>query len=140
MSSLMGEWGMLQQLQGLVNVFTITSPSMVEWVDLLFAAVHSAKPWASSRAGASTPSKSTARPSSAADPNGPGTGGVAGRVVSGLCVGVEDLELNSLEAALQVRVSTYSSGGGGSVLLSLGCMPPKLYSTLHTCGVAQRSR
>lgn len=33
----MGEWGLLQQLQGLVGFFLLASPAMVEWTDSCFA-------------------------------------------------------------------------------------------------------
>lgn len=120
MSSLMGEWGMLQQLQGLVNAFLITSPSMVEWVEALFSVVETAKlcaPRSSRGSGeCSTPpaSKAVSRVGGAGgtgcDSPGvfvgsPGVG-TPGASAAGqlLPVTVEDLDLCSLEALLQVGV------------------------------------
>jgi hypothetical protein len=128
MASLMGEWGMLQQLEGLVNAFLVSSPSMVEWVEALFTAVEVAKPSNSSRArgigeGATPPaSRTLARtaaaaadaaaaaaaggawvcdsPGAVASPSG--RGGSGANVLGKIPVGVEDLELPSLEAMLKV--------------------------------------
>lgn len=120
MSSLMGEWGMLQQLQGLANAFLISSPSMVEWVDALFTAVEThwkTRPVSSSlhsRHGGdcSTPTstgKTTPRVGGAGGyespgvyVGSPGAGGLPG-TGGQTPVTVEDLDFSSLEALLQVR-------------------------------------
>jgi hypothetical protein len=122
MSSLMGEWGMLQQLQGLTNAFLITSPSMVEWVEALFSVVETAKlcPPRSSR-GSSGEAFTPSPAGKAVSRLGGGAAGGAGWESPGVFVGspgvaagsaagqalpvtVEDLDLCSLEALLQVGV------------------------------------
>lgn len=119
MSSLMGEWGMLQQLQGLVNTFLITSPGMVEWVDALFAAVETTAATSQSTrnggsAECSTPtsvSKTVSRIGAVAafgcDSPGayaasPGGGVVPGSAAGQRRVTVDDLELASVDSMLQV--------------------------------------
>lgn len=116
--SLMGEWGMLQQLQGLANTFLIASPAMVEWVDALFTAVECTRlPLDCSRAGGvSTPtsaSKTMPRTSALAGVRGAGSPGLMGSPRSGagaasaagapgVAVTVDHLEVTSLAALLQV--------------------------------------
>lgn len=120
MSSLMGEWGMLQQLQGLVNAFLITSPSMVEWVEALFSVVETAKLCAPRSRGSgecSTPSPAASKAVSRIGGAGgagcdspgvfvgsPGVGAGASAAGQPLPVTVQDLDLCSLEALLQVGV------------------------------------
>jgi hypothetical protein len=118
MSSLMGEWGMLQQLQGLANTFIIASPAMVEWVDALFTAVECTRPPRDSSrpGGVSTPtsaSKTLPRtsamsgglysgsPGLVGSPRG-GAGAASAAIASGMAVHVEHLEVTSLAALLQV--------------------------------------
>lgn len=130
---------MVAQLQGLVNVFLIASPGMVEWVDGLFTAVEArAKEKAeSTRAGgghvgcATPPSanKTAARTDggggAGAGVNSPGGlggragGGSAAGVVAGggplrglMHVTVEDLELSGLETLLHVSGWLVASGFG----------------------------
>jgi hypothetical protein len=115
----MGEWGMLQQLQGLVNAFLITSPCMVEWVDALFTAVETTAATSQSTRSigsgeCSTPtsaSKTVSRIGAAAafgcDSPGayaasPGGGVVPGSAAGQRLVTVDELELASVEAMLQV--------------------------------------
>jgi hypothetical protein len=116
MASLMGEWGMLQQLQGLVDTFLITSPGMVEWIDALFTAVETtaAMPQATRSGEYSTPtsvSKTVSRVGAAAALGcgspmsyaaSPGGGVVPGSAAGRGWVTVDDLELSSVEAMLQV--------------------------------------
>jgi hypothetical protein len=126
MSSLMGEWGMLQQLQGLANTFLIASPAMVEWVDALFTAVECTRPARepSRRDGVSTPtSASKTLPRTAALAAGGlssgspgvmgspgGAGAAAAASAAGVAVHVGHLEVASLAALLQVSCGVRRSG------------------------------
>lgn len=104
LSSLMGEWGLLQQLQGLMGVFLLASPAMVEWTERCFAAVEAAKP--------STRTATANRHSSVFDTDGlysPGSveaavasAGVVVASAGHWAVGVEDLDVVELELQLQV--------------------------------------
>jgi len=118
MSSLMGEWGMLQQLQGLINVFLIASPAVVEWADAAFDALEAAPankvvkdtagsgstpPAASRTMSRITPGSPAVAAAAAASQSG-ARGGVG--VLSVVCgepaVGVDDLDFLALEDRLQV--------------------------------------
>lgn len=140
MSSLMGEWGMLQQLQGLTNAFLITSPSMVEWVEALFSVVETAKlcvPHSRGGGECATPSPASKAVSRIGGAGGagcdspgvfvgsPGMGGGASAAGQLLPVTVEDLDLCSLEALLQVGVWGCCWRGRGGLAAAL-CKCPQV--------------
>jgi hypothetical protein len=154
MASLMGEWGMLQQLEGLVNAFLVSSPSMVEWVEALFTAVEVAKASNSSRArgtgeGTTPPASRTLARTAAAAAGGAwvcdspgavaspsGHGGSGANVLGKIPVGVEDLELPSLEAMLKVG----QARGHQYICLGVsGCcrvMQLLCFAACYTCYIA----
>lgn len=121
MSSLMGEWGMMQQLQGLINVFLIASPAIVEWADATFDALEAApaNKVVKDTAGSGSTPPAVSRTMSRINPGSPavtaaaassqsGARGVSGGVLSVVCgepaVGVDDLDFMALEDRLQVGV------------------------------------
>lgn len=87
----MGEWGMLQSLQGLVGAFITASPRMVEWLDAAFDAVEAA----AAAAAAHNPAANGSRSGSAAV--------AAGGTLAAAAGPVEGDSLADLQALLQVR-------------------------------------
>lgn len=87
LGSLMGEWCLLQQLQGLVGVFLLASPAMAEWADACFAAVEAA---GVAKHGGKEP--------------GCGSAAAAGGCGE-LLLGLEDVDVVQLELLLQVRAA-----------------------------------
>jgi hypothetical protein len=99
LSSLMGEWGLLQQLQGLVAVSLLASPTVVEWCEACFAAAEAGE----------AAKRHRARPGSAGNDRGAAAGArplAAGGY--GVVFGVDELDVVELELLLHVR-----RGGGG---------------------------
>eukprot|EP00878_Enallax_costatus_P013659 GHUV01014282.1.p1 GENE.GHUV01014282.1~~GHUV01014282.1.p1 ORF type:complete len:1109 (+),score=523.65 GHUV01014282.1:500-3328(+) len=102
LSSLMGEWGLMQQLQGLVGAFLIASPAMVEWTEACFKAVEAAQSRPKPSASSSTIGPGP-RPGSA---GGPGTTAAAAAhsgaaKTEQTAVGPEELDVVELEVLLQ---------------------------------------
>lgn len=98
LTSLMGEWGLLQQLQGLVGVFLLSSPAMVEWTEYCFRAVETETATKRLKLTTNSSKESGAVPST---PGGAGAGAcvtTAGHVL----MGPEDLDIVELEMLLQV--------------------------------------
>lgn len=105
LGSLMGEWGLMQQLQGLVGALLIASPAMVEWTEACFKAVEVVQRRGKSPGGGS--SVHGGRPGSAGGP-GIGLGAaalpapVSAAKVEQTAVGPDELDVFELEVLLQV--------------------------------------
>jgi hypothetical protein len=92
----MGEWGLLHQLQGLVAVSLLASPTMVEWCEAAFAAAEAGE----------AAKRHKARPGSPGNDRGAAAGarllaaGAAGGY--GVVVGADELDVVELELLLHV--------------------------------------
>ncbi|WIA29988.1 hypothetical protein OEZ86_000086 [Tetradesmus obliquus] len=103
LGSLMGEWGLLHQLQGLVAVSLLASPTMVEWCEAAFAAAEAAleaKRQHNKKARPGSPGKDRAAAAGARLAAGGGVGGGPSVVL-----GADELDVVELELLLQDLVS-----------------------------------
>ncbi|KAF6260436.1 hypothetical protein COO60DRAFT_891176 [Scenedesmus sp. NREL 46B-D3] len=100
LSSLMGEWGLLQQLQGLTAVSLLASPTMVEWCDACFAAAEAGQEAKRHKA---APSRPGAGSGAAAAARLPAAGSAGGH---GVTFGVDELDVVELELLLHDLVSS----------------------------------
>jgi hypothetical protein len=89
----MGEWCLLSQLQGLVGLFLMASPAVVEWCYSAFAAVEAA-----------AVAKRLQRPTASVLAAGAGTAGGIAPLGIELLLGVDELDVLELELLLQVNV------------------------------------
>jgi hypothetical protein len=108
LSSLMGEWGLLQQLQGLVGVSLLASPTVVEWCEACFAAAEAGE----------AAKRHKARPGSAGNDRGAAAGArplaAGGAGGYGVVFGADELDVVELELLLHV------SGVGGGLRVAAG--------------------
>jgi hypothetical protein len=121
LSSLMGEWGLLHQLQGLVAVSLLASPTMVEWCEACFAAAEAGE----------AAKRHKARPGNAGNDRGAAAGarllagGSAGSAAGGgfgVVLGVDELDVVELELLLHVSNDYCSAGKQGMSLGDLACI------------------
>lgn len=115
LGSLMGEWGLLHQLQGLVAVSLLASPTMVEWCEAAFATAEAAleaKRQHNKKARPGSPGRDRAAAAGARLAAGGGVGGGPSVVL-----GADELDVVELELLLQVRHSCLISALTGSCTL-----------------------